>query len=226
MLNRVEISLLLIAAVLFATAGSVAAGPVTIPNTFQSGQPALASEVNGNFSAVANEINDNAASIAANALGLPMYVKHNGTVIGRLLDMDVHPGQNVMSIRFITIHGYVADITNYNQTIMAGDWRVESSPIPWLSYYIADDCSGESYTNTLIPGIVQCIDGVPDPTCYYIDKLAIPSQPPLYQEMAPCTMVDPLTVNGWFVPFTANDEAITGIPNDGVFTGPITISAQ
>lgn len=41
------------------------AGNVTIPNTFTSGTPAVAAEVNANFSAVATEINDNDSRISA-----------------------------------------------------------------------------------------------------------------------------------------------------------------
>lgn len=41
------------------------AGPVTIPHTFVADTPAVAEEVNANFSAVAAQINDNDARIAA-----------------------------------------------------------------------------------------------------------------------------------------------------------------
>ncbi|MGI9302400.1 MAG: SUMF1/EgtB/PvdO family nonheme iron enzyme, partial [Gammaproteobacteria bacterium] len=39
------------------------AGPVTIPNTFQSNTPAVAAEVNGNFGAVKDAVDDNDARI-------------------------------------------------------------------------------------------------------------------------------------------------------------------
>jgi len=41
------------------------AGPLTTPNTFAAGTPAVAAEVNANFSAVETEVNDNDARIAA-----------------------------------------------------------------------------------------------------------------------------------------------------------------
>jgi hypothetical protein len=41
------------------------AGEVTIPNTFQSGTPAVAAEVNANFSAVESAVDDNDSRIAA-----------------------------------------------------------------------------------------------------------------------------------------------------------------
>ena len=55
------------------TVGQVAfADNVTIPNVFQSGSPARASEVNDNFSAVEASVDDNAAEIANAAVRPPM----------------------------------------------------------------------------------------------------------------------------------------------------------
>ena len=47
--------------------GPVTAGNVTIPNTFSSGTPAVAAEVNANFSALATAVNDNDGRINANS---------------------------------------------------------------------------------------------------------------------------------------------------------------
>jgi hypothetical protein len=47
-------------AALFASLnGAVLAGPISVPNTFTSGSPAVAAEVNANFSAVVNGVNAN-----------------------------------------------------------------------------------------------------------------------------------------------------------------------
>ncbi len=47
--------------------GTVTAGNVTIPNTFSSGTPAVAAEVNANFNALATEVNDNDSRITTNS---------------------------------------------------------------------------------------------------------------------------------------------------------------
>lgn len=42
-------------------------GQTQVPNTFQSGQPALAADVNANFSALESAANQNASDVAANS---------------------------------------------------------------------------------------------------------------------------------------------------------------
>ena len=48
-------------------ASGVAFGQTQVPNTFQSGQPARASEVNENFSTLESAVNDNDAAIQGNS---------------------------------------------------------------------------------------------------------------------------------------------------------------
>jgi len=78
---------------------STLADDLTIPNTFQSGTPARAAEVNDNFTAVESSVDDNAADIVANTMqinanaasitavvnasGVPVYAQ--GIQIGRFL---------------------------------------------------------------------------------------------------------------------------------------------
>ncbi len=62
MRNRINVGALTI--VLAATAFEVSAGTVTVPNTFTSGTPAKATEVNANFSAIAAAVNSSANDIA------------------------------------------------------------------------------------------------------------------------------------------------------------------
>lgn len=52
-------------ATLILAAFAATAGPLTIPNTFESGTPARAAEVNENFTALAEQVNDNDARIGA-----------------------------------------------------------------------------------------------------------------------------------------------------------------
>ena len=58
-INRLAIALVTCSATSLAVAG-----PVTTPNTFSSGSPAVAAEVNDNFSAIEAAVNDNDARIA------------------------------------------------------------------------------------------------------------------------------------------------------------------
>ena len=52
-------------ATLFHSVHSVHAGEVDIPNTFSAGTPAVAADVNGNFTAVETAVDGNAVDIAA-----------------------------------------------------------------------------------------------------------------------------------------------------------------
>lgn len=58
-------------AMLLATTGTVTlASSVTIPNTFTSGTPAVAAEVNANFDAVATSVNDNDSRVTTNTANI------------------------------------------------------------------------------------------------------------------------------------------------------------
>lgn len=63
------------------------ASEVTVPNTFQAGTPAVADEVNANFSAVETAVNGNAADIGnlqTAVASLQAVVAQHGTDIGQL----------------------------------------------------------------------------------------------------------------------------------------------
>jgi len=55
----------LAAGALLTTSIGLVAGPVSVPNSFTSGTPARAADVNANFSAVATAINDNSSRLSA-----------------------------------------------------------------------------------------------------------------------------------------------------------------
>ena len=58
------------------------AGSLTIPNAFQSGEKAVAAEVNANFNAVAAEVSDNATNISTNSSSITdLADKVNGGVV-------------------------------------------------------------------------------------------------------------------------------------------------
>ncbi|MBU1170608.1 MAG: hypothetical protein KKD44_13690 [Proteobacteria bacterium] len=65
-MNRPSYFLSLTLFLILATLTATQAGEVTIPNAFVAGMPAVAAEVNENFTAVKAEVDDNAANISAN----------------------------------------------------------------------------------------------------------------------------------------------------------------
>jgi len=65
------------------------ADPVTVPNTFNAGTPAKASEVNANFAALANAVNA--------APKPPMLYDSTGKAIGQLVGLDGRSYVNLIS---------------------------------------------------------------------------------------------------------------------------------
>jgi hypothetical protein len=59
-----------IATLLASGSTALLASSVTIPNTFESGTPAVASDVNDNFTAVADAVNDNDSRVTTNTTGV------------------------------------------------------------------------------------------------------------------------------------------------------------
>ncbi len=64
MKNLIQVTLSVMASFMVST--QVVAGNLTIPNSFTSGTPAVAAEVNANFSAVESEVDDNDDRISTN----------------------------------------------------------------------------------------------------------------------------------------------------------------
>ena len=64
---------------------TMAIGQTEVPNTFEAGQPARASEVNENFSAMETAVNDNATALAANETA----IQQNITAISALSSAEI-----------------------------------------------------------------------------------------------------------------------------------------
>ena len=67
---------------------SAAADPVTTPNTFTSGSPAVAAEVNANFLAFEMAVNDNNARIEALRAENDEFAKTNGDLLLRVQELE------------------------------------------------------------------------------------------------------------------------------------------
>ena len=79
----------LVACALLALApGSAVADPVTTPNTFTSGSPAVASEVNANFLAFEAAVNDNDAKIEALLALNDEFAKTNDDLLLRVQELE------------------------------------------------------------------------------------------------------------------------------------------
>ena len=133
------------------------AGPVTIPTTFSSGTPAMAAEVNGNFTAVKTAVDDNdgrittnASDISANAANITantnaisgigsigVFVK--GVRVGSLLQ---YPGA-FDPITILLPSNYLAVISSNGEGLSPAS----SSGANHEILYLSNDCSGQAYVN-------------------------------------------------------------------------------
>ena len=87
-MNRIISQVLILLMLCMASLSSVFAGEVTIPNTFTAGTPAVASEVNGNFSAVKTAVDDNDGRIAALEAALATLQATVATQAATIADLE------------------------------------------------------------------------------------------------------------------------------------------
>lgn len=225
---------ILVLACLLAT---TAFGQTQVPNEFQSGQPARASEVNENFDALelavdanASEAAANASSIATNATdiqqntndiasgmngGVPVFAQ--GTLIGRVIDTK---GQQLI---MVSQSGYLfaltpnPDNTQYMEQIGA-------------LYFSEPSCMGTAYASPgqlidiwrLALGVVFETSGGSPATHYYTERggLFLANQSyQSYDTRGGCSNGNG-TISGF--PAFANDPLVTDVSNTAP-PDPITI---
>ena len=87
-----------IAALLASTSTATLASSVTIPNSFASGTPAVAAEVNANFDAVAVGVNDNDSRITVNAGDITSNSGGISTNAGAISALDTRVSANEVAI--------------------------------------------------------------------------------------------------------------------------------
>jgi len=223
----------LILATIFLASAAIA-DDLTIPNTFTAGTPAVAAEVNGNFTAVEASVDDNAAdiavttvdiaantasiadnqadiqsnssSIAALAAGGGIKAFSEGIAIGSLVDWDLGP------IELISDKGYFFAAPAVNG-------------IPYLRLagrfvYLEPDCAGQTYVSGISDLVAfGMVFRAPDSevngfSAYYVPRKAGGyiqlDYASILQFNGVCTN-ESLTEFGWAA--FPNDEAITGVSN-------------
>ncbi len=213
---------------IFALSASEAAlGQTQVPNTFQSGQPARAAEVNANFSAVETGINDNdnrimnnetditnnSATISSNTATIaaanaaiqsqlgPVVLDGNGNEIGLLVSI----GENHLNFEVITQQGYLFSVSPRDGRTMVG-------PL----YFASSDCTGTGYTDaSFFNGyVVSLWDLTGVLSLYYVDKNSVP--------LTNFSVASVSTPGGCIVqagpsvvyPVLLNDPTVTGISTD------------
>lgn len=86
-------------AVLGLIASGIAFGQTQVPNTFQSGQPARAAEVNGNFTTLEAASNNNATSISSNAAAIVSNVAAIGNNAAGIASNSSIASSNITEIQ-------------------------------------------------------------------------------------------------------------------------------
>jgi len=182
---------------------NASAGPVTIPNTFQSGQPALASEVNGNFAAVKDAVDANSALI-------PVVKDGTGQVLGTFLDFTT------------SSFGPTYKVLNYNNYILAINMSIGALREETV-FYLSSDCTGTPYFYQPQSLIYDSF------SLYYVPigatPLIAPTTNSYYDIFSSTCVIETPSIWGALFPLTPNDPAVTGVSTTS-FTTPITIGRQ
>ena len=230
-------------AVAFLLVSAVAAQAQTqVPHTFQSGQPALAVEVNANFDAIEAGIDANSNSLqtvqesvasitasvdanigsisqnsAAIAEGDAALASRLGAVVldgnGDEIGQLISIGENLWSLIAINQSGYIQSVSFQDGTVGSGALVYEST-----------DCSGTPYAIDTFGGHVQrYFDALGNPSLYYVEKSAV--------TVSNFTLGSLSFESGCFAQFDAgrtvwpvsiNDPAVTGV-SSGTYSLPIRI---
>jgi hypothetical protein len=206
----------------------IALAQTQVPNEFQAGTPARASEVNANFDALEAAIDQNAAELEI--LPRPLRVSANGQIlgmyIGGLAQSIVYTAQDY----FFLVHAQrntIAWNPPGDMFVISNDSRV---------YYEDGSCSGQGYIPTTnnnpeaAPGYGPVAithgmvfrNGAGD--TFYVPKTAQPTniQPDWLKRPDGITCIFAGAVNDWWVEVLPNDPAVTGVPNE-VIQRPITL---
>ena len=215
------------ATLLLGVSAQIHAGTLSITNTFQSGTPASAAEVNQNFSDVKTTVDDNDSRISANAGGVltnataisnnnsavtairqGLSVYDNGTRVGALVSASAI-GSTPSFITLLSDTGYIESYTN--------------SPGTSVSYTTVD-CTGQAYYALYGIAYANGLVFKTSNTGVYAKSYIAPSATPTSLTMESYLANDSCslqTSTADYVLVTPNDQGVTGIPNS--YTGLLTI---
>jgi hypothetical protein len=159
----------------FLFVGPGLADPVDIPNQFQAGTPAVADEVNQNFSAAEVAIDDNAADITANTTAIAdlqasvatlssgaVKVKANGQSIGTFLASDSPNLFYFGSFWVLSDNEYVFLVRAESGMLFAEVVEGELAGSALMNQFVWYDgvgCTGQSYVDFF--NIPPANEGVP-----------------------------------------------------------------
>lgn len=149
-----------------------------------------------------------------------LFIKDNDVTIGRLISVaDNLAGGKIYTL--FTSEGYRARLTPVDPTGASYAYKVGDLTTPLV--YEDVSCTPPAYVEKLLnPGMVICdVANI----CYYTDTAATQTS------ITPGSYFDgscnaSASSAGWRLPLIPNDQAVTGIPNNGIFGGPISVSAR
>jgi hypothetical protein len=149
-----------------------------------------------------------------------LFVKDNDVIIGRLISVADNPaGGKIYTL--LTSEGYRARLAPVDPTGASLAYQVGDLTTPLV--YTDGACTSSAYVEKLLnPGVVIC-DAAN--ICYYTDTTATQTfiTPGSYYDGTCNASASP---GGWRLPLIPNDLATTGIPVNGVYAGPISVSAR
>ena len=204
--------------------GAAIADDLTIPNTFTAGTPAVAAEVNGNFTAVEASVDDNAADIATNALGIAANAASasNPATVKWLADGEP-VGSYLEDFVLLTFSDYYVRFRPQTGGVQLGFTTL---------YFLDQNCQGQAYMDSFNPTAAQgavfaSFEGDPVRLYYrphgstvienfvHFSRL---SAGPTCGNTGPSGSTSPDSA----VPVYPNDPAVTGVASE-YFNLPMTI---
>lgn len=207
---------------------------VEVPNQFEAGQPALASEVNANFNAVANAAEDNSTNVMlvseqvdANAADIADLKAANAGSNSPALNFHVFDGSlnnlgtllshGGRSVTFITDTGFIFNEVDVITGKQASGGRI---------FYKSTDCSwGATGQYQFVmgqgPSTIFDVGG----QMYYVAKGATPTNINANSASDGTTCVQ-VTSSGQFYRATANNPAVTSATVSPVGGAPFTFSKK
>lgn len=212
---------LIVASLVFVSTAVIADG-VAIPNTFVSGQAAVAADVNENFAAVANGVNANTAAVngltsdvAINTIAIAAItakslrvVDGSGTDIGAVLNAPLQ------TIDVFTDEGYSV----IQVSAATGGIQVYGRQ---ALFYKSPDCTGTAYTTASNGSVFEEYTGV---NRYYVPRNTQAALFTMKSKTAYDSGACELYLGGddYYWAALSNDPAITGVPNTNYVT-PLNI---